>query len=197
MSQLETECLKLTKLWTPHEVISVRQAFSDASAGAVTLLKYYRGYPTPYRLDDWINLPIEDGEDFICTSRLHEIKKIAVPRVCICTSFDKIVAEEQKCTPDNLLKRYGHKDAVTGKALERKNFSREHVRPKSKGGKNGWENIVPMDRSLNSKRGNKSYRKLGLAKPKILGEPNKILPIHKIKNKAGYPEWDFHHISRA
>lgn len=196
MSKLDSEVLKLNKNWSPISVISARQAFSDASAEAVTFLRFTDGYPTPYRIEDWLKIEAEDGEDYVTTSRMHELKRIAIPRVIICTTFNKIITREQPCTPDNLLKRYGHKDAVSGKPLERTNFSREHVKPRSKGGSGGWENLVPMDKRLNSSRGNKSYRSVGLKKPRILAAPRPLLPINSIVNKKGYPEWDPFHIPR-
>lgn len=193
-SALDLPVLKLNKLWTPVSIIPARKAFEDACAGAVTFLKFQEGYPSIFRIDDWMTLEVEDGQDFITTSRMHGLKKIAVPRVCICVTYDKLLAKEQPCTPDNLLKRYGHKDAVTQKPLDRKNFSKEHVTPKSKGGTKDWHNIVPMDRDLNSKRGNKSYRKIGYKKPKILGAPAPKLPIHSMVNTHGWDEWRIFHI---
>jgi hypothetical protein len=189
-SILDTHCLKLNASWVAMDVISVKQAFLDAAAGAVTLLKFSEGYPTPFRMEDWINLPVGDKEDYVTTSRMHGPHKIAVPRVCVALHFNRLIAEEQPCTPENLLHRYGHKDAVTGKKLRRKNFSREHVDPRSHGGKNGWDNEVPMDRKLNSKRGNRPYSELGLVQPKILGAPAPRLPYARIKNPHGYKEWN-------
>jgi 5-methylcytosine-specific restriction endonuclease McrA len=196
MSNLELPCLKLNQRWQALEIISVRQAFSDACAGAVTFLKFTpEGYPSIYRLEDWLSMDVEPGQDFITTSKLHGLKQIAVPRVVICTHYNRLLAKEQKCNSDNLYRRYKGKDAVTGKPLPKDKFSREHVRPKSKGGRDGWKNEVPMHRDLNSKRGNKSYRKLGLKKPKVLGEPPPILPIHAMVNTHGWPEWRLFHVA--
>lgn len=189
MNCLELPCLKLNARWQALAIISVRKAMEDAFAGAVTLLRFQEGYPSIFRIEDWISLEVEDGQDFITTSRLHGIKKIAVPRVVICTGYDKLLAKEQPCTPENLLRRYGHKDAVTGKKLKRKNFSKEHVIPKSKGGDKTWGNIVPMDRKKNSKRGNKSYEEAGLPTPKILPAPRPLLPINSMVNTHHWPEW--------
>jgi 5-methylcytosine-specific restriction endonuclease McrA len=190
MSVLDNPVLKLNKLWVPIGTTSVRQSFSDAGAGAVTLLRFHEGYPTAYRLEDWLNIPVRDDEEYVGVGGpLHSLKKISVPRVCITVNYDRIIAKEQPCTPHNLHKRYGGKDAVTGQPLPKERLSREHVRPRSKGGKSGWENEVPMDKDLNSKRGNRSYRKLGLRKPKILGAPRPLLPINTLLNTHHYPEW--------
>src|SRR6478736_1465023 len=94
---LESRVLKLDKNWRPFATCSVKKAFLDAGAGAVTLLRFHEGNPTPYRLTDWINIPVEDGEQFISRGgKFHgEIRKIAVPRVVICVNFDQVILQKQ------------------------------------------------------------------------------------------------------
>ncbi len=197
MSLLDTEVLKLNKNWTPIGVISVRKAFLDAGAGAVTLLRFHDGYPTPYRLQDWVNLPVGDKEDFIYTNRNHELHKVLVPRVAICVTFNRIIAKEQKLNTQSVARRDKGICAVSKKKLQPNEYSIEHVRPRSKGGENTWENVRLMDKSLNSKRGNKSYRKLGLRKPETKGAPRPSLPFEHIVNKNNYPEWTLLGIQNA
>lgn len=194
MSQLDSDVLKVNKNWAPVSVINVRKAFEDASAGAVTFLKFHEGNPTIYRLEDWLKIEPEFGEDFIGGS--HG-RRIAVPRVVICTNYDKLIAKEQRLNLKTLARRYNYICAVTGKPLTEEEYSREHVQPRSKGGKSGWDNEVLMDRQKNSKRGNRSYRKMGLRKPEILGAPPPLLPINSIVNRHGYPEWELFKIPRA
>lgn len=198
MSILYTEVLKLDKNWRPFDTTTVKQAFRDAGAGAVTLLRFHNGFPTPYRLEDWLNIEVKDKEQFISIGgKYHgEIRKIAVPRVVICISFDQVIREKQNVNRrkknlslKELAELYDETCAVSGKKLKPEEYSREHVRPRSKGGKNGPENEVLMDRRLNSLRGNKSYRKLGFRKPKIKPVPFADRPIKKIVNKQGYEEW--------
>jgi 5-methylcytosine-specific restriction endonuclease McrA len=186
-SLLDTEVLKVNKNWSPLATITVRQAFLDAFAGAVCFLRLEEGYPIVYSPEAWLKIPVLSGEDYVTHGRAEE--KILVPRVAICTSYDKLRAKEVPCTSENLLRRYGNKDAVTGKRLSRAEMSREHVTPRSRGGENGWTNEVPMDKRLNSKRGNKPYGKVGLVAPAILPVPKPLLPISLIRNTHGYKEW--------
>lgn len=190
-SHLSDEVLKVNKNWQPIGVVSVEKAFQDAAAGAVTLMKLEDGYPVAYPFEDWIDIPVLIGEPYVS---LPHGRKILVPRVSICVNYAKIRAKEMPLNPDNLLRRYGHKDALTGKRLERENFSREHVQPRSKGGSTDWSNIVPMDKKLNSKRGNKAYEAVGLKSPTVLPAPRPLLPINLIRNTQGYPEWKLFHI---
>lgn len=193
--KLDIPVLKLNKRWIPIETISARTAFEDIFGGRVVFLSFTDGYPTPTSIQDWIKKPLDPDKDYLTTSRLHGLQRIEIPRVVITTRYDKFRSKEQPCTNENLAKRYGHKDAVTNKPLTKERFSREHVKPRSKGGRNGWENEVPMDKELNSRRGNKSYRRIGLRKPKVLGAPHPLLPINTLVNKRGFPEWTLFHIA--
>lgn len=189
-SLLDTPCLKINASWQVIGETSVRQAFSDAAAGAATLLRFEEGFPIPITLEDWMKIEVENGDDFILTGiKYHGTRKIRVPRVAIYVNFNKLIAKEQRLNLKTLARRYGYKCAVSDKPLTEEEYSREHVRPRSHGGKSGWENEVLMDRKLNSKRGNKSYTKMGLREPKVLGAPPPVFPIHSIVNRNHYPEW--------
>lgn len=198
MDILDTDCLKLNKNWVPLTICTVRKAIEDAAAEAATLLRFHDGYPIPLRLQEWLQLEVNDKEEYIGISgKFHgQIRKIPVPRVIICVNFDKFIAKEQRPNLKNLARHYNETCAVSGKKLKPEEYSREHVRPRSKGGKDGWTNEVLMDRNLNSLRSNKSYRKVGLKKPKILPAPKALLPINRIINRNGYEEWDLFKIPR-
>jgi len=199
MDILETRVLKLDKNWRAFSTCSVRKAFLDAGAGAVTLLRFPEGKPVPYRLEDWINIPVGDKEEFVGAGGKFrgEIRKVAVPRVVICVNFDQFILQKQKfnkrrkkpITVKNVAEVYDETCAVTHRKLKPEEFSIEHVRPRSKGGKHEWENVALMDKKLNSLRGNKSYRKIGLKKPRILPAPE-LRRVEKIINDRGYKEWE-------
>jgi len=187
--KLEGEVLKINKSWVPIGIITVRKAFEDAFAGAVTLLRFHDGYPTPYRIEDWIRIQLQDGEDYISVSRMHGVGKIAIPRVCITVNFNRIIAKEQRCNLKNLSKHYDYTCAVSGKKLLPDEYSREHVKPRAHGGGHGWGNEVLMDRRLNSRRGDRPYADLHLPRPKLRPAPRPLLPINTLVNRNHYPEW--------
>lgn len=193
MSSLDLPVLKINRLWVPIEAIAARQAFSDISAGAVSFLKFEDGYPKIFSLEEWVTLTPSEGDDFVVTSKMHQLNPIVIPRVAICVNYGEFRAKEVKCNNDNLLKRYGGKDAW-GNPLSRKDASREHVTPQSRGGQDGWENEVPMHRLDNSRRGNRPYEEVGMTAPKILPPPPPMLPINLLVNTRNWPEWAMFHI---
>lgn len=146
----------------------------------------------PTKWEDWHKLPVRESDDHISTPR----QQVRVPRVIMAVNYAGVTRQEKKCTPENLLAHYDYTCALTGKKLNKKNFSREHVVPKSKwkGNKrdrDGWKNIVPACKDINSKRGNRSYKEAGLPEPKIKPAPKPKVFAETVVNHHGFPEWDF------
>ena len=104
-AKLSLRVLKLNKHWTPIETIDARTAFEDIFGGRVVFLRFEDGYPIPTGIEEWLSKPISQEEDYVTVSRMHGLQKIAIPRVVITTRYDKFRTKEQRCTPDNLLKR--------------------------------------------------------------------------------------------
>jgi hypothetical protein len=188
-SVLDGKCLKVNSQWVAIDVITPRKAIEDACAPTqARFIKMIDGHLSVLTMDEWMGLVPKDGEDFI---QLSHGKRICVPRVSICSEYNKVRAKGVPFNLLNLAKRYDYTCAVTKKRLAPEQFSREHVTPKSKGGQSGWDHEVLMDRRLNNKRGNRDYESLGLQEPEILGAPPPVLPVHVIHNIYRYPEWDY------
>lgn len=184
-SILNQEVLKLNKNWQVIGVISVRQAFEDMAADAVTALHYDDGLMIPYRLKDWMELPIRDQDECVCTSH----RKIRAPKVVIAVKFDKLIIKPPKLTLKNLRERDKDTCIYTGKKLKPSEMSMEHVIPESLGGKTTWENIALAHREINSKRSNMPLEKVGLKLRYKPYAPKPAKPSETIKNKNNYPEW--------
>ena len=187
MNKLNQEVLKLNKNWQVISVVSVRNAMEDMAAGAVTGLYSDNGNFTPLRWRDWINIPIDEKDDnFIQSAKL----KIKIPRVIIAVRFDKLIVKPPKLTMKNLRKRDNDTCGLSGKKLKPSQMSVEHTTPRSKGGKDVWENVILCDRELNSERGNMPYEKFGKKPLWTPFAPNGSKPEESIINRGNYPEWD-------
>ena len=64
------------------------------------------------------------------------------------------------------------------KQLNKQNFTLDHIKPVSQGGKKVWHNIVTCCKSCNQKKGNKSVKQAGM---KLLKPP--VVPKELIVNK--------------
>lgn len=183
---LNQDVLKLNKHWQVIGVISVRQAFEDMTAGAVTALRCEDGLMMPVRMKDWMELPVREDDDFVSTAR----QKIRAPRVVITVAFDKLIVKPPKLTLRNLRVRDKDTCIYTGKKLKPSEMSIEHIVPTSKNGKNIWENVALAHRDVNSKRGNKDLEDAGLTPRFKPFAPRGKKPDELIENKNQYPEWE-------
>lgn len=132
---------------------------------------------SPLSFDEWIKQPIRNFDNYVSTTK----QKIRVPTVIQAVNCTKIVVKRLRPTKENLLKRYGYKCAYTNKKLTLSNTSIDHVIPKSRwkelgraGSSDSWDNLVPCDKHVNYKKGNKLNQEAGL---KLLIKPSTPLPI--------------------
>lgn len=165
--------LVLNKYYFPVAVEGVQKTFGNIFSGAVIPLDitYEEGddarvnlenveyFTTVPSVRDWLSLPIRPYDDYLHTAR----GPVRIPQVVICTNFDRVIFNRvQFPTKHNIYKRDNYTCVYTGKKLTKEQLSVDHVVPRSKGGKDTWENLVTCDRLLNSKKSNKYLSEAGL-----------------------------------
>ena len=178
--------LVLNSSWVVVCDKTVRQALTDLCCGSHSAIDFSDGYMMPTKWEAWVKLPVREGDDAVRTA--HSM--VRVPRALIATGYKKVPVKKQKCNLKNLAERYGGVCAITGRKLSRKEMSREHVTPRSKGGRDGWENEVLAHRDVNSKRGDRPYEEVGLKAPTILSAPREAPFSESVQNVYRLPEWD-------
>ena len=118
-------------------------------------------------IDEWLNLPIRDCDDYITTAS----RQIRVPKIVVCASYNKIKYPKVVFpTNKNIFKRDNYTCGYTGKKLQKHELSMDHIVPKDLGGKDTWENLITCDRELNGRKSNKTLAESGL---KLLWKPTK------------------------
>lgn len=89
-------------------------------------------------------------------------------------------------TRENIFKRDNHKCVYCGES-KRTLLTLDHVYPKSKGGKDSWENLVTACKSCNGEKGNLLLDEWGKEDPKPV-RPHHLLLVQK--NQMTIPdEW--------
>lgn len=165
--------LVLNKFYFPIGVEGVERTFGNIFSGSVipldisyevdiygetdfSSIEYFTAVKT---VEEWLSLPIRSYDEYIQTSR----GPVRIPQVVICSTFDKIIYNKvQFPTKQNIYKRDNFTCVYTGRKLSKEELSVDHVVPKSKGGKNTWENLVTCSRLLNSQKSNKTVEEAGL-----------------------------------
>ena len=114
---------------------------------------------------------------------------IRVPTVIVAVNFAKVPKKRPKLCAKTIRERDRNRCQYTGKLLRPDEGSLDHVLPRSRGGKDEWENLVWSSKDVNARKGNRLPHEAGL---KLLSIPRapKELPVTALLPKAhGVAEW--------
>lgn len=138
----------------------------------------------PTKWEDWVKLPVREQDLSIMTQH----GPIRAPTVIICPNYNKMPVWRPRLTKGAIYSHYRGQCAYSGKQLSRKEATIDHVLPKSRGGKDTWENQVPCHRDINFRKGNKTNAEAGL---RLLYTPKAppAMPVSVMINEARHPHW--------
>lgn len=157
---LDQKCLVLNRVWQAIAQRTVQESILQLAAGAATALDIAgEDSIRPVTWEEWLTLPIREGDGVIHTSRLA----VRAPTVIVAVNYAKVPKKRPQLTIRGVAERDGGKCQYTGKQLSREDMSLDHVVPRSRGGKDEWENIVLADKTVNHRKGNRMNHEAGLA----------------------------------
>lgn len=107
---------------------------------------------------EWMSLPIRDYDKVINTANL----RIRIPTVTVSVNYNKMPKRNFNPSKEVLYNLQKGRCGLTNRQISLKQGNIEHKTPKSKGGKETFENLMFVDKKINSLRGNKDYEELGL-----------------------------------
>jgi 5-methylcytosine-specific restriction endonuclease McrA len=141
-------------------------------------------YVQPVDWETWKNLPIRDYDLAIHTSNMT----IRAPRVVIQPNYSKMPVVTPRPTKESIRKRDGVVCQYTGRQISWKDGNIDHVVPRTKGGKNTFENMVWCHKEINSKKGDKTPEQAGL---KLIRKPKapRAVPVSSTIQIAHHPSW--------
>ncbi len=178
--------LLLNRNWQAIHIRTPQEAFCQMATNVATALEIDgENHIRPVMWDEWITLPIRDGDNAVHTVR----GAIRVPTVIVAVNFAKVPKKRPKLCAKAIRERDGSRCQYTGKLLRSDEGSVDHVVPRSRGGKNTWENLVWSSKDVNARKGNRLPREAGL---KLLAPPRtpKELPVTAlIRNSQGVEDW--------
>jgi 5-methylcytosine-specific restriction endonuclease McrA len=125
----------------------------------------------------------------------HEIKTTSgifqLPTALVLVEYVHIPFRNCPMTRRNILRRDRGQCQYCGKNLAKKEFTIDHVIPRSKGGKNSWINLVSCCLKCNWKKGNKTPVEANMNLLRVPREPSKDY-IHLIgidNNNRSWNRW--------
>lgn len=133
---------------------------------------------------EWIGLPIYEHQLVINTSKY----KIRVPSVIISVNYHKVPKKRFRPNKSTLYNLQHGRCGYTNEPITFSQGNIEHIQPRSRGGKNIFENLLVIKKDLNSKRGNKELSELGLS-PKFHHKEPAPIPVNFTINPNLVLDW--------
>ena len=183
--------LVLNRNWQAINIRTPADAFCQMATNVATALDIVFGNgaaaetlrPVPW--DEWITLPVREHDQAVHTVR----GLIRVPSVIVLANYARVPKKRPKLCARSIRERDGNRCQYTGKLLRPDEGNLDHVLPRSRGGKDEWENLVWSDKAVNARKGNRLPHEAGL---KLLHTPRapKELPVTALlRNAHGIAEW--------
>jgi len=160
--------LVLNKSFFPIHVTTVRRAIRMVYGGAAKVVD--DDYQT-FDFHAWVELEVE-GEEFIGMIS----GDVRIPRVIIVARFNRTVKHAVRFSRSNVLLRDNFTCQYCRRRFPKSQLNLDHVLPRSRGGRNSWENVVASCIPCNLRKGNRTPQEAKMYLLKIPHRP-KSLPM--------------------
>lgn len=178
--------LVLNKNWQAIDTTTPAEAYCQMVTDVATALDIQgEDYLVPTKWSDWLKLDIRDEDFSVGTPH----GRIRVPTVIVLANFSKMPVRRPKLSRETLWERDKGRCQYTGKPLTKESANIDHITPRSRGGKNSWDNLVIADKTVNTKKANKTPEEAGL---KLISQPKQpaAMPaVALIRNPYAVPDW--------
>ncbi len=139
----------------------------------------------PVSWEEWITLPIRDQDDAVHTVR----GRIRVPTVIVAVNYAKVPKKRPKLCARAIRERDGNRCQYTGRVLRPEEGSLDHVVPRSRGGKDAWENLVWAAKDVNQRKADRLPHEAGLKLLRTPRAPKELPAGALIRNAHGIADW--------
>jgi 5-methylcytosine-specific restriction endonuclease McrA len=181
--------LVLNRNWQAINIRTPADAFCQLATNAATALDIELGDDSPVlrpvSWDEWITLPVREGDQFVRTAR----GAIRVPTVIVAVNYAKVPKKRPKLSAKNIRERDGHRCQYTGVLLHPDEGSLDHVVPRSRGGADTWENLVWSAKDVNQRKADRLPHEAGLKLLTVPRAPKELPVTAYLRNAHGVAEW--------
>jgi 5-methylcytosine-specific restriction endonuclease McrA len=183
--------LVLNRNWQAINIRTPQEAFCQMATNVVTGLDIELGEGAraealrPVTWDEWITLSIRRQDNAVHTVR----GAIRVPTVIVAVNYAKVPKKRPKLSAKNIRERDGNRCQYTGKLLKPDEGSLDHVLPRSRGGRDTWENLVWSCKEINSRKADRLPHEAGLKLLSVPRAPKELPASAFIRNAHSVAEW--------
>jgi 5-methylcytosine-specific restriction endonuclease McrA len=179
---LSLPVLVLNRFFEPVQLTSAKRAFVLLYGGSALAVEGGDLYDFP----SWRSLPVrQPGEEVPVSGGT-----LRVPRVLHLTRYDRTPRTLVRLSRRNLMLRDGHQCQYCGRRPPVRELNIDHVMPRSRGGRDLWDNLVTACKTCNLRKGSRTPDEANL---KLLRQPARPrwTAATRILMGAGepYPEW--------
>ena len=114
---------------------------------------------------------------------------IRVPTVIVALNFAKVPKKRPKLCGKAIRERDDNRCQYTGKVLKPEEGSLDHVVPRSRGGKDAWENLVWSAKEVNQRKADRLPHEAGLKLLSVPRAPKELPVTAHLRNAHGVAEW--------
>ena len=140
---------------------------------------------TPVTWEEWITLLIRDQDEAVQTVR----GQIRVPTVIVAVNYAKVPKKRPKLCAKAIRERDDNRCQYTGRVLRPDEGSLDHVVPRSRGGKDAWENLVWSAKEVNQRKADRLPHEAGLRLLSVPRAPKELPVSALIRNLAELEDW--------
>ena len=139
----------------------------------------------PVTWEEWITLPIREQDEAVHTVR----GQIRVPTVIVAVNYAKVPKKRPKLCAKAIRERDNNRCQYTGRVLRPEEGSLDHVLPRSRGGKDAWENLVWSAKDVNQRKADRLPHEAGLKLLSTPRAPKEMPSMAFIRNPHEIADW--------
>ncbi len=162
MKSLSRPVLVLNKMWIPIRVVTVKRCLKLVFADKASIVD-----PADYSVyswEKWVTMDSTNDEYGIETTS----GRIKIPEVIVLLNYAKVFIKDLRITKKNIYMRDKYRCQYTGRQVRHDEADIDHVIPKSRGGKNSWDNLVVCTKEINRVKADRTPEEAGL---KLIRKP--------------------------
>jgi 5-methylcytosine-specific restriction endonuclease McrA len=178
--------LVLNRNWQAINVQTPQEAFCMMATNVATALEIEAEERIrPVTWDQWITLPIRDQDETVETVR----GQIRVPTVIVAVNYAKVPKKRPRLCARAIRERDGNRCQYTGRILHPSEGSLDHIVPRSRGGRDAWENLVWSAKDVNQRKADRLPHEAGLKLLAVPRAPKELPASALIRNPHEIADW--------
>lgn len=188
---LNSSVLVLNKHFHPVNIINARRAFCMLFGEVAEVISHEDDTYATYDFKTWAEISEARRQyanpdlDWVNTAELS----LMIPRIIRLLTYERMWVYRAKLTRRNIYFRDANTCQYCGRRFKAPDLNIDHVVPKSRGGRDSWENLVCACVPCNIRKANKTPREAGMSLVRKPKEPalDPMISLHLGKRK--YASW--------